>query len=318
MTALDPPNNLDAASKQVWRDTVTAILEAGTITHLNVPSLAAYVAAVANHRRATLLLTQTDVLINRDGKASANPALAIQTQAANTIATFARQFRLNSGGAGPIDAPGPKSDRDDHPGTWCDEHHRWECRANKSRGRGECHAIATSTGRCPKHMGGPEARAKKLASDLVRPDTIALGVTYGEPLRITPEAALVGELWRTAGHVKWLGDRVSELEASALTWGTTQTVSRWWGEFPGSETVQKAGPHILLDLYDRERKHLVHVASEIIKAGLAQRLLSQAQEQGAAYARALDLILRDLDLTPEQWRQVPAVVPARLRELMPA
>jgi P27 family predicted phage terminase small subunit len=328
MAELNPPAGLDPASRAIWTATIAQVLEAGTMARLDLNSLAAYVSAVRTHQRATELLTASDVLIERDGKPVPNPALTVQVQAAAVIAAFARQFRLTAHHpagpgqehhhtpdqpealAGVNAAPLPMGARGEHPGTWCEDHHRWECRAPKSRDRGPCHGIATVTGRCASHIGGPSARANKLATELVRRDP-----TYGVPEKITAEDALVGELWRTAGHVKWLGERVAELEASALTWGTTQTVTRYWGEFPGGEQVARAGPHILLDLYDRERKHLVHVAAEIIRAGLAARLLDTAQRQGAAFGRVTDLILHDLGLSPAQWALVPEVVPRRFREL---
>jgi hypothetical protein len=326
MADLDPPAGLDDARRAIWRATIAQVLEAGTIARLDLNSLTAYVSAVHTHQRATELIAASDVLIERNGKPVPNPALAVQTQSAQTIALFARQFRLTAHttpDGQPDDTPPPEhqprpavangapAPRDEHPGTWCEEHHRWECRAPKSRGRGPCHGIATRSGRCSFHIGGPAARANHLAAELVRRDAV-----YGTPEKITAEDALVGELWRTAGHVRWLGDRVAELEATALTWGTTQTVTRYWGEFPGQERVARAGPHILLELYDRERKHLVHVAAEIIRAGLAAKLLDTAQRQGEAYAKCTDAILHDLELSPAQWAQVPVVVPRRFRELM--
>ncbi len=315
---LDPPPNLDQASRAIWLDTLAHIMEAGTLSRLDAHSLAAYVAAVRNHQRATTLLASTDVLIEHDGKPATNPALGIQAQAARTIATFARQFRLTAAAPGqapddhaeptPADQPTPAQRR----GRWCEHHHRWECTGHKKGGVDDCHQIAlVSTGRCRLHDG--RRKATVLAEQLVQHVP-----TYGTPLKISAERALLGELWNTAGIVKWLGEQVALLEASALTWGTSIKVERWWGEYPGSEQVARAGPHALLDLYYRERRHLVHVATSIISAGLAARLVDAAQEQGAASARVVDAILHDLGLSEEQWALVPTVVPRRFRELMPA
>lgn len=318
MSALDPPAGMDDARRAIWRDTVQALLAAGTIAVIDVNGLAAYVTAVHTWRRAGDLLARSDVLIERDGRAVPNPALGVQAQAADIIARFARQYRLTAHRPEPVRAaepmrgpapgadPGPERAED---GTWyCAEHQttHGHCR-NKDGTR--CHGqLKAGLLTCRMHQGGaPEA--KHVAAVLERERT------YGEPVRISAADAILHELWRTAGHVKWLGERVADLEAAALTWGTERTVTRFWGEFPGSETVAKAGPHVLLDLYERERRHLVHVAAEILRVGLAERMLDTAKRQGEDYARVTDAILRDLDLTAEQWARVPEVVPRRFREL---
>jgi phage terminase small subunit len=313
---LDPPATLTPAERAIWTDTLAQVMAAGRIDRLDPNSLAAYVSAVTTHERATTLLRATDVLIDRDGKPAPNPALQVQAQAAQVIAAFARQFRLNAGtGQAPPERGqqaehGAEAMRGPQRGRWCDEHRRYECTKDRKAGRGQCHGAAFGdTDACRMHSGKrrPDRLAVRLAEQLVP--------TYGAPLRISPERALLQLLWDSAGHVKWLGQRVAELEANALTWGTDRQVTRYWGEFPGAEVLEKAGPHVLLDLYDRERRFLAHVAVEIIRAGLAARMVDLAQQQGRAYAECVDGILRDLDLTPEQWQRVPDVVPRRFREL---
>lgn len=317
---LDPPADLDPESRAIWVDTLAHIMEAGTLQRLDVHSLAAYVAAVRAHQKATALITASDVLIDRDGKPAPNPAVAIQQQAARTIATFARQFRLTAAAPGnapdadhrdAAQPPMPAGDATPKLGRWCEQHHRNECTAHTKAGA-PCHQLANPrTGRCTRMHDG-RSKAVVLAEKL---DVLP---TYGAPVQISAERALIELLWRTAGHVKWLGDRVAELETAALTWGTSQKVERWWGEFPGSETIQKSGPHVLLDLYYRERKALLEISVAIVSAGLAARLVDTAQELGTASARVVDAILHDLNLSDEQWALVPVVAPRRFRELMPA
>ena len=311
---LDPPPGLAADRRAIWVDTVAQVMAAGTLERLDPNSLQAYVEAVWRQRRAATLLQQTDVLIEQGGQAKANPAVQVMDQAARAIAAFARQFRLNAATPGTPDQPAQPQNVPApgvQPGRWCEQHRRRECTSRNAKG-GDCHAIAKlTTGRCGFHDG--RSKAVRLAEKL--------GVTiptYGAPRRIRAEQAVLEELWRTAGHVAWLGDRVAALETEALTWGTTQSVHRWWGEFPGSEELRKAGPHVLLDLYYRERRHLVDVAMGILQHGLAARMVDEAKERGTAMAQLVDAILHDLDLSQEQWKRVPQVVPARFRELMPA
>jgi P27 family predicted phage terminase small subunit len=323
VTDLTPPASLDGTSRRIWTDTVQAILQAGTIARVDPNSLAAYVSAVRTHQRATALLAQTDILTERDGKPVPNPALAVQAQAAQVIAQFARQFRLTASHAGPPPAPGtettpateaidadePSTPARQHLGTWCALHARWECASPKTRGRGPCHKLAEPPdGRCGFH-GGKDFKLKNLAAKLEREPT------YGAPVRVTAEQALVQRLWARAGHVKWLGERVAELEAATLTWGTDRVVEKWWGEFPGAETVRRAGPHVLLELYDRESRGLEALAARVVELGLATRLVDSAREQGAAMGQFMDLVLHDLRLEPWQWELVPEVLPRRFREL---
>ena len=69
---------------------------------------------------------------------------------------------------------------------------------------------------------------------------------------------------------------------------------------PVSKVVQAAGPSIWPDLYDRERKHLVAVATAAIRADVEERRVRLAESQGELVAQAIRAILTDLGLSPEQ------------------
>lgn len=330
---LEPPPSMSPAGQAIWRDTLAQLLAAGTISRIDPNSLGAYVTAVTNHRRAAELLARSDILtikgarlddtgqpVPGTGTPTPNPALAIQAQAAQTIAAFARQFRLtahNPAGQPPAAPTGNAEPM--RKGRWCETHNRYCCTGQRSDGGDCCRPARKTSGKCPRH--DTRTRATKLAEVLVREPT------YGAPLKISAEEALMWELWRTAGHVRWLGERVAELESDALTWGQSQKVTKYWGEFPGQEIVERSGPHVLLDLYDRERTHLVKTATAIIGAGLADRLVRVAEEQGAAFGRVVELILADLGLSSaaceacgiaDQQALVPVVVPRRFRAMITA
>jgi len=141
----------------------------------------------------------------------------------------------------------------------------------------------------------------------------------------------------TAGHVRWLRDRVQELEQSQLVWGTVRTEREADGEvitfggveaddedqtglvdvgsLPASKVIQAAGPAVWLDLYDRERKHLVGVCTAALRAGVEERRVRLAEQQGALVAQAIRAILADLHLSPEQEVRVGEIVPRHLRAL---
>ncbi|WP_169165117.1 hypothetical protein [Cellulomonas taurus] len=100
-----------------------------------------------------------------------------------------------------------------------------------------------------------------------------------------------------------------------LVWGTTKVVDRGSGEHQGVDETESASPSIWYDLYAKERAHLVVVCREAIKAGVEERRVRLAEQQGELVAGAIRAILADLGLTPEQQAKVSEVVPRHLRLL---
>jgi hypothetical protein len=162
-------------------------------------------------------------------------------------------------------------------------------------------------GRAPAVMAAAERRAQQGALH-------AAAVTYGLPVDVSPTQALLDEVQWTAGHVAWLRDRIQELEQSELTWGRSE-YREGAGE-KGSEwkSVEKAGPNVLLELYERERRHLVAVTTAALSAGIEERRVRLAEHQGQIVAQALKLALTDLGHDPSD-PAVLKVVATRLREL---
>jgi P27 family predicted phage terminase small subunit len=311
MPDLDPPPGMPPDRQAIWRQTITDLTDAGTLFRLDLNSLGAYVAAVADHRQATRLIQAAGVLIERDGHPVKNPALAVQTPAAQVIATFARQFGLTrhkaAPGGGEAKQDGsPK--RADHAGVWCDQHSRWECQAKRSRGRGECHGIATATGNCRMHLGG--GGPKRAAAMLARQPT------YGAPLDVSPGEALLQEVRRTAGIVAWLGEIIGGLEHGDMVWGIERRSDRTAGDFPGADIISSAKPNVWVQLYQAERRHLVTTCAEALRANVDERLVRLAEMQGGRIVAALNGIFADLELTEDQRERLPEVVPRRLRELV--
>ncbi len=79
--------------------------------------------------------------------------------------------------------------------------------------------------------------------------------------------------------------------------------------------TQEAVPSIWYTLYSRERDHLVKVAAAAIKAGVEERKVRLAEQQGDLVALVIRRILTDLHLTPQQIDLVPTVVPMHLRAI---
>jgi P27 family predicted phage terminase small subunit len=308
-----PPNR-----QTIWRETVTELTDAGTLFRLDLNALAAYVAAVATHREATRLLEQSAVLLDRDGRPTANPALTIQTQAATTIANFGRQFGLTRHKAPdeplrPAQPMQPPAEPDPR-GRWCTEPHagprgRWECTGHRKNGD-QCHGpVKAGLSTCRMHPGSG-ADVKHAAALLVRKVP-----SFGEPLDVSPGEALLGEVRRTAGIVAWIGQIVAALDQADIVWGVEKRTDRSGGDFPGADIIYSAKPNVWVSLYQTERKHLVATCEAALRANVDERLIRLAEMQGGRIVIALNGIFDDLGLTTDQRGKLPEVVPRRLREL---
>jgi hypothetical protein len=194
-----------------------------------------------------------------------------------------------------------------------------ECGAKK-RGGGECAAPAMrGQRRCARHGGkSPQAiaAAKKRVAEQEARDTMEKAiVTLGLPQDIDPAKALLDEISRTYGTVLWLQERVRKLEPDELTWGITERQMGLGKDGPIDVTTEKAEFNAWYQLYLGERKHLVAVTTAALKAGIEERRVRLAEQQGDLVAQAIRSILDALNLTPSQWELVPTVVPAALRSL---
>jgi hypothetical protein len=138
-------------------------------------------------------------------------------------------------------------------------------------------------------------------------------VTYGLPREVAPDVALLEEVHRTAGHVAWLGQKVAALDPEEITWGVAEEVDRGSGEFTGVDRTEKAAVNVWVQLYQQERKHLTDVCKAALAAGIAERQVRLAEQQGALLAGVIGRVLDALGLTPAQRELVAVVVPRELR-----
>jgi len=208
---------------------------------------------------------------------------------------------------------------------------------SKRRNGGPCtNPRVTGLDVCRSHGGSsPQSKAKAERARAELAATAAVR-TLGLPVDISPTEALLEEVRWTAGHVQWLRGKVQELDdprmvrpgegsdpedigatsgAHALVWGQTEYRDATGGENAGTTTVEKAAPSIWYQLYAREREHLVTVCAAAIKAGVEERRVRLAEQQGDLVATVIRRILDALDLTPTQLEQVPIVVPRELRAI---
>ena len=112
-------------------------------------------------------------------------------------------------------------------------------------------------------------------------------MTYGLPRDIDPAQALLEEVQRTAGHVAWLEQTVRDLDPGALVWGVTEVAEKSSADDVSTDVTEAARPSVWLELYHRERTHLVRVSKAALDAGISERLVRLAEQQGAQLAEVI-------------------------------
>lgn len=177
------------------------------------------------------------------------------------------------------------------------------CGAKKSNGK-PCQSVAgkgtdhIGYGICGLHGGNTSTlranAAKWMGGGITHEMTVAYG--YGAPIDLDPHEALLQEVRRTGGHVAFLAERISLWELDDKKNLTPAQVE--WRE-----------------IYKEERAILVKVAKAAIDAGIAERRVRIAEDQGRDLIHALNLIFDALGLTMDQRRLIPSVVPPILRQL---
>lgn len=197
-------------------------------------------------------------------------------------------------------------------GRWCEEHQRWECVSPRKSGRGDCHGhhLVSGTDKCRMHLGvkAQDAIAEENARQAV--------ITYGLPRDISPTDALLEEVRYTAGHVAWLRGKVAEIEADDLVWGKTEEAEKNATEFSGTDTTYAAKPNVWLELYMRERKHLLEVTKAAISVGIEERRVRLEEAKGQIVAELIKRILARLDLSDAQRILSARVIPEEFRRIM--
>ncbi|MGX1514015.1 hypothetical protein [Streptomyces collinus] len=200
-----------------------------------------------------------------------------------------------------------------------------KCGAKKRSG-GACGQTAgwgtdhPGIGPCKLHGGMTPAHVTAARNERARQAV----VVYGLPREIDPAAALLEEVHRTAGHVAWLAAKVAEHDEEDLVWGLVEEADKTATEFPGRDLKHAARPNVWLDLYQRERRHLVQVSKTALDVGISERMVRLAEQQGAMLAevirRSADGLLNELVgvLDEKTARSIRKAWPGWLARIVPA
>jgi hypothetical protein len=203
--------------------------------------------------------------------------------------------------------------------TDCDGSDHTYCRGHTNAWQ-DCTQWRIRGGKVCKTHGGSAKQVKAAAKRRLGEERARTAVaTYGLPVEIDPGTALLEEVSRSAGHVRWLRDVVQELDADALVWGekTTSHQSGQSVEGPVDVTtnVSAAGVNVWLELYLKERDHLRKVCTDALKAGIAERQVQLAEQAGERAGQWLRASLDVLGLSDEDMRRVMAAGVAHLHLL---
>ena len=174
---------------------------------------------------------------------------------------------------------------------------RTKCTGRRTNGE-QCGAYA-QPGRetCWYHGGAGQPNATMTGS--ARVVTAKGMLLYGAPIHdISPVQHLMDELARTAGHVAWLQEQIAVSDP-------TNFVKSMWMQGRASGFVQdfevdnfswNAASAIWVDLYMKERKHLVYVVSEALRHGVEERKIRLAENLAGQLGASINWMLEQLGL----------------------
>lgn len=134
-------------------------------------------------------------------------------------------------------------------------------------------------GACKWHTGDTPAGVKSAEKERAKLAVEQFGLTR----EVNPQDALLEEVHRSAGVVAYLQGVVSELGKDDLKQYDT-----------GKEGTHWERASVWVVMYREERAHLVKVAAEAIKCGVAERQVRLAEQQGLLIAQAIKGILVEL------------------------
>lgn len=130
---------------------------------------------------------------------------------------------------------------------------------------------------------------KGITQDVVAAKKIAYANSsfFGERQPTDPHDALMQEISRTAGIIKWIEAHMEEMRDGGMTEDAILT------QF---SKVNGFVPNVWMELYSRERDHLVKTCVAAIKAGVAERRIQIAEQQGQLIVAMMMAFIHDPEL----------------------
>lgn len=165
-------------------------------------------------------------------------------------------------------------------------------------------------GYCKRHGGNTKSHVDSAKVEIARRECAQLGV----PIEMDAGEALMQELWETAGNVAFYRALVQELPTHPVAAVRKEVVGgpddgevEWEPAKAGvyAPTFHQSGrrtgeakAHIIVSLYNDERKHFAAVAAAALKAGVEERRVQLAEGTAKSLVQVLMEFARRLGLDP--------------------
>lgn len=196
-----------------------------------------------------------------------------------------------------------------------------QCKAHRRDGQQCGNAPIKGATVCRMHGGSIPAVRAKAAQRVAEGKAVSAMKLFAAPVDIDPANALLELVHSAAGEVAyWHGEvsRVAEKSPGALTWGVTKAEQGIGPQGPVDTETSAAEPHVAYRMWVSAQDRLAKYATAALKAGVQERQIRLAEQEGALVAQVIRRILDRLDLSEWQAEMVGSVVPEELRALSQA
>ena len=195
------------------------------------------------------------------------------------------------------------------------------CAAKRRNGEG-CGAWAVKGATVCRMHGGSSPQARAAAARRVQEEKAAKAAQrLAQPIETDPSQALLDLVSSAAGEVAYWRNRVDEIQdrdEKRLTSGLTKiTEGKDRGGVTTLRTVETVAA-IEYRMWVDAQERLARYATAALRAGVEERRVRIAEDQGALVAQVIRRILDRLDLSEWQAEMVGSIVPEELRALSQA
>ena len=195
------------------------------------------------------------------------------------------------------------------------------CSAKRRNGEG-CGAWAVKGATVCRMHGGSSPQARAAAARRVQEEKAAKAAQrLAQPIETDPSQALLDLVSSAAGEVAYWRARVDEIQdrdEKRLTSGLTKiTEGKDRGGVTTLRTVETVAA-IEYRMWTAAQDRLAQYATAALRAGVEERRVRIAEDQGALVAQVIRRILDRLDLSEWQAEMVGSIVPEELRALSQA
>ena len=195
------------------------------------------------------------------------------------------------------------------------------CSAKRRNGEG-CGAWAVKGATVCRMHGGSSPQARAAAARRVQEEKAAKAAQrLAQPIETDPSQALLDLVSSAAGEVAYWRARVDllqEQDEKRLTSGLTKiTEGKDRGGVTTLRTVETVAA-IEYRMWTAAQDRLAQYATAALRAGVEERRVRIAEDQGALVAQVIRRILDRLDLSEWQAEMVGSIVPEELRALSQA